>query len=99
LRSHADGADFLARAELIFGELLGNVVRHAPGPVEISLFRSRDGALLHVLDSGTAFELSEQLPADLLSERGRGLYIVRCLARSLKVEHVFNCGNHISVEL
>jgi PAS domain S-box-containing protein len=99
LRLRTRDQDFIAQAELVFGELLGNVVRHAPGPVEISLFSNGDAWILHVIDSGTAFDLSEQLPDDLLSERGRGLFIVQRLARMLHVEHVFNCGNHITAIL
>jgi anti-sigma regulatory factor (Ser/Thr protein kinase) len=98
LRKRTADEDFIARAELTFGELLGNVVCHAPGPVETQLFWSDYRAVLHVIDTGTAFDASAHLPADLMSERGRGLFIVRQLARSVKIEHVFNCGNHIRVE-
>jgi hypothetical protein len=35
-RRVADDA-VVAAAELVFGELIGNVVRHAPGPIEIEL--------------------------------------------------------------
>lgn len=99
LKTRTEDRDCIARAELVFGELLGNVVRHAPGPVETQLFLDAGGAVLHVIDSGTAFDAATHLPHDLMSERGRGLFIVHQLARSVRVEHVFNCGNHIRVEL
>src|SRR6185312_7730033 len=99
LRTRTDDRDCIAQAELVFGELLGNVVRHAPGPVEIQLFWNADRPVLHVIDTGTAFDVQAHLPSDILSERGRGLFIVRQLARSLRAEHVFNRGNHIRVEL
>ncbi|HZY98574.1 MAG TPA: SpoIIE family protein phosphatase, partial [Candidatus Baltobacteraceae bacterium] len=99
LRTRTGDLDFIARAELVFGELLGNVVRHAPGPVETQFFWDETSATLHVIDTGTAFEAVTNLPYDLLSERGRGLFIVRQLARAVRIEHVFNCGNHIRVEL
>jgi hypothetical protein len=38
----------VAAAELIFGELLGNVVRHAPGLVEITLDWTAELPVLHV---------------------------------------------------
>ena len=46
----------LDAAETVFGELLGNVVRYAPGPIEI-VFDWNHGAapVLHVLDRGPGF--------------------------------------------
>jgi anti-sigma regulatory factor (Ser/Thr protein kinase) len=75
------------------------VVRHAPGPVEIQLYRNDGRWKLHVIDSGGDFDASGTLPSDILSELGRGLYIVRQLAKRVQVEHVANCGNHVTVEL
>jgi anti-sigma regulatory factor (Ser/Thr protein kinase) len=99
LRGRSDDQDFIAQSELIFGELLGNVVQHAPGPVEIQLFWDGREAFLHVIDSGSAFDFSHSLPTDALSERGRGLFIIRHLAHAVDVEHIPNFGNHISVRL
>ena len=59
----------VAAAELIFGELLGNVVRHAPGLVEITLDWTAELPVLHVLDNGPGFQSRrsrERLPADAL---------------------------------
>ncbi len=86
-------------AELIFGELVGNVVRHSPGPIDIDLDWVADFPTLHVIDRGSPFELTEGLPGDPLSESGRGLFIVRRLARDVHVEHVAGYGNHVTVEL
>lgn len=92
--------DFIATAELIFGELLGNVVRHAPGPVEISIDLDDDSMILHVVDSGPPLRTSEpELPVDPMSEQGRGLYIVEQLASCVRVERSFERGNHISVTI
>jgi anti-sigma regulatory factor (Ser/Thr protein kinase) len=92
--------DFIDRAELIFGELLGNVVRHAPGSLEISVDSDEDSMVLHVIDSGPPFALDRRrLPDDVFSERGRGLFIVEQLASDVRVERVVNRGNHISVTL
>lgn len=84
----------VATAELIFGELLGNVVRYAPGPIEISFEWSEDPPVLHVLDRGPGFTLVPRLPSDLLSERGRGLYIVWTLAEDFNVTERFDGGSH-----
>jgi serine phosphatase RsbU (regulator of sigma subunit)/anti-sigma regulatory factor (Ser/Thr protein kinase) len=100
LRGIEGGSRFLNTAELIFGELLGNVVCHAPGPVEVSVDCYDDALVVHVIDSGPPIEVTDwHLPEDTLSERGRGLYIVAKLAADLRIEHVANYGNHISVTM
>ena len=99
LRGRTDDADFLTRAELVFGELLSNVVRYAPGPVEIALMWNEREAVLHVIDSGKAFDSANELPANILSEFGRGLYIVEQLAKQVSIEHVAGVGNHIATTL
>ena len=85
----------LDAAELVFGELLGNVVRFAPGPVEIVLNWTHAAApVLHVLDRGPGFTFAPKLPLDLLSERGRGLYIVWSLAEDCNVTLRYDGGAH-----
>jgi PAS domain S-box-containing protein len=81
-------------AELVFGELLGNVVRYALGPVEVILDVSGEAAVLHVADDGRGFEFRPRLPADLLSERGRGLFLVTAFAEELTVERRRCGGSH-----
>jgi len=81
-------------AELVFGELLGNVVRYAPGPIEVILDVSGEAAVLHVVDDGRGFEFRPRLPADLLSERGRGLFLVTAFAEELTVERRRGGGSH-----
>jgi anti-sigma regulatory factor (Ser/Thr protein kinase) len=72
--------------ELVFGELVGNVVRHAPGPVDIRLFWTNSGARLEVWDTGEGYEMQPVLPADAMSESHRGLFIVASYADELYVE-------------
>jgi anti-sigma regulatory factor (Ser/Thr protein kinase) len=68
--------------------------------VEISVDRNDDTIVLHVIDSGDPLpETERHLPEDVLSERGRGLFIVSKLASGVRIEHVRNCGNHISVAM
>ncbi len=74
-----------ADAELIFGELLGNVLRHTGGTVEAALDLTGDAPVLHVLDRGPGFTFFARLPKDTLSESGRGLYIAAMLARDVSV--------------
>lgn len=83
----------LSFAELIFGELLGNVVRYAPGIVRIKLDLSGDLPVLHVLDQGCGFEHNPRLP-ELMSERGRGLFIVTSLAEAVYISKGEEGGSH-----
>ena len=100
LRGIGAGRRFVEKAELVFGELLGNVVRHAPGPVEITVEKRAAAIVLHVIDCGSpVLPTRRRLPDDVLSECGRGLFIVEQLASALQVEHVRDCGNHVSATL
>lgn len=99
LREHAGDRAAIETAEVVFGELVGNVVRHAPGAIDIDVEWSNGLPKLHVLDRGPAFRAPSHLPEDMLSESGRGLFIVRQLSRTLSVEHVPGYGNHVAVEL
>ena len=93
----ADG-DYDA-AELIFGELIGNVVRHAPGAIEVQLEWRGERAVLHVTDRGPGFDRAPALPEDVMKESGRGLFIVESLAQEMHVEYVPGYGTHVWVEL
>jgi anti-sigma regulatory factor (Ser/Thr protein kinase) len=99
LRANANDETEIAMAELIFGELVGNVVRHSPGGIDIDVDWSGQYPVLHVIDRGREFSATRNLPQDLLSESGRGLFIVRQLSRKLSVEHVAGYGNHVIAEL
>ncbi|HEY6485787.1 MAG TPA: SpoIIE family protein phosphatase [Candidatus Cybelea sp.] len=94
LRSNGVRGDSLNAAELVFGELLGNVVRYAPGPIEIIFDWNEGPPVLHVLDRGPGFTFAPKLPSDLLSERGRGLYIVWALSEDFNVTERFDGGSH-----
>jgi len=98
LRARAGEGD-LASAELIFGELIGNVVRYAPGPIDVGLEWNEDRPVLHVLDRGPSFDLAATLPEDVLSENGRGLFIVAALGEGLRAEALPGRGNHVRVGL
>ena len=70
------GSDYTG-AELIFGELLGNVKRHAPGPVEVVLRWNGDAAILELIDEGPGFDALRSTLPDHMSETSRGLFLVR----------------------
>jgi anti-sigma regulatory factor (Ser/Thr protein kinase) len=93
----------VAAAELIFGELLGNVIRHAPGPVEIILDWTGPLPVLHMLDEGPGFvsrRSRERLPTDDWSESGRGLFIINACATAFSVRNRSEGrGTHASATL
>ena len=84
----------LSAAELVFGELVGNVYRYARGRAEVIVDVSGTAAVLHVLDDGEGFELKPRLPADLYSERGRGLFLVDVFADEFSIERRRTGGSH-----
>ena len=107
-RAHATREAFLAAlaaggttaptaftAELIFSELLGNVVRYAPGAVEVALEQDTGYApVLHFFDRGPGFDVMPRLPTDRMSERGRGLFLVWSLAEDFSVGKRPGGGSH-----
>lgn len=99
LHALAGSAVDLSVAEIAFGELIGNVVRHAPGPIDVQLSVAGSAPVLHVIDRGKGFVRDPLLPPDPLSESGRGLYIVSTLVRALHAERIPGYGNHVWAEL
>lgn len=84
----------MASAELILGELIGNVVRYAPGPVEVVIDIHARSVAMHVMDQGPGFERTPILPLDIMSESGRGLYIVSQLVDEFNVSKRPGRGSH-----
>jgi len=86
-------------AELIVGELLGNVRRHAPGHVDVALEFVDRKAILHVIDRGSGLSGRRRPPVAPLSEGGRGLWLVQQLSRGLRIESFPRFGSHVSAVL
>jgi PAS domain S-box-containing protein len=93
-RAHGGMKEDVATAELVFGELVGNAVRYAPGVVEVIADWSGSEPVLHVCDSGPGFRHIAILPPDLLSESGRGLFIVSSLTHDFHVSKRPEGGSH-----
>ncbi|MDP9017145.1 MAG: PAS domain-containing protein, partial [Candidatus Eremiobacteraeota bacterium] len=63
-----DDSDFDG-AELIFGELIGNVVKHAPGIIDVCMEWTDSQPVLHVMDRGPGYSLGKAvLPDDPFAE-------------------------------
>lgn len=84
----------LETAELVVGELAGNVVRHAAGAVEFVLDNTGGDLVLHVIDDGPGFERAPMLPIDVMSESGRGLFIVSQFTHEFSVTKRHPRGSH-----
>jgi anti-sigma regulatory factor (Ser/Thr protein kinase) len=98
LRSSCKRNSDCQSAEVIFAELVANVVRHAPGPIHITVQCSKRGDVyLDVHDSGKGFTLAPSLPPPS-SESGRGLYMVAALSPYVHATRSAN-GNTVSVVL
>lgn len=94
LEARGAGAEATAAAELVFGELVGNVMRYAPGHVQIMIDMSTAAPVLHVLDQGPGFAHIPILPADVYAESGRGLYLVSALTQDFHVAKRPHGGSH-----
>lgn len=99
VRRHGTPLSDFGGAELICGELIANAVRHAPGHVTVSLDWTDDAPTVTIADDGPAFSIVRPLPADALAETGRGLFIVRSLARKIELDSLPTFGTKITVEL
>ncbi len=83
-------------AELIFTELVGNVVQHASGPIDVQLSCNDGEATLAVYDRGKGFVLHPRLPHHALDDSGRGLYLVSRFSKKLQVKTLPAHGNVVS---
>jgi PAS domain S-box-containing protein len=86
-------------AQLVFGELVGNAMHHAPGEIEVALRWDDAGApVLHVVDDGPGYALQPRLPGPD-AESGRGLFIVAQVTREFAVSTVPGRGAHVRAVL
>jgi serine phosphatase RsbU (regulator of sigma subunit)/anti-sigma regulatory factor (Ser/Thr protein kinase) len=91
--------DELHACELIFGELIGNAVRYAPGPLSISLSAEGADVVLHIIDEGPGFDYHPALPLDPWAESGRGLFLISRLGRAIDVSRLPGYGSYVRVQL
>jgi two-component sensor histidine kinase len=99
LDAEADDASDVLGAVMVFGELVANVVRHAPGAISVRIEWPAAGpAMLYVDDWGPGVR-SVQPSDDPMRESGRGIQIVRAVARALHIASAPLGGTHVSVSL
>jgi len=99
LAAEADERSDVHGAVLVFGELVANVVRHAPGAIFVRIEWPPDGpATLFVDDCGPGVR-SVAASDDPMRESGRGIDIVRALAREVNIVSAPIGGTHVTVAL
>ena len=81
-------------ADMVFSELMGNVFRYAPGRAFVHIDWRADTMVLHVCDEGGGFDFLPELPDDVMSERGRGLFIIHALVLDFHIKRLPQGGSH-----
>jgi signal transduction histidine kinase/serine phosphatase RsbU (regulator of sigma subunit) len=94
LRERGASFEDIYTAEVVFGELVGNVVRYAPGMAEVTVDWSGPLPVLHVVDDGPGFRHHAFLPNDIYAESGRGLYLITMLTEDFHVTKRPERGSH-----
>lgn len=91
--------DALECLDMIYAELVSNAIRHAPGLIEMRIECSHNGGglVLVMLDRGPGYRAESQLPADLMSETGRGLFMISMFSERLTVKHRAGGGSRTRI--
>ena len=97
----AESSEGIDAAELIYGELVANTVRHAPGDVRVRLeLHDSEAPVLIVCDHGPGLHCYPWTPRrEPYAESGRGLGIVEMLARDVEVDSARGGGTVIRATL
>ena len=100
LRAFVASEDDLFHSELILGEVLANTVEHAPGLVDIEIDWSGEYPIVTITDTGPGLaRFAPQLPANALSEHGRGLFLISRVAVGVQIEPRTNHGTRMRITL
>lgn len=94
LRDAGIPAARIPNAEVVFGELVSNAIRHAGGRIEVRLEWNGRRPVLHVLDDGPGYTARDIASPSELTEAGRGLFLVATLAEDFNVSRRQSGGSH-----
>ena len=91
--------DALESLDMIYAELVSNAIRHAPGTIEMRFECTEIGGevVLHLLDRGPGYRANSHLPADVMSETGRGLFIISMFCDRFAVKRRSGGGSHTRI--
>lgn len=98
LALQADPESDLDAVEMIVGELVANVIRHAAGPIGIHVCWRGEGAFAIVADRGPGIPVVRPCP-DGDATSGRGLFLVEALAHRVEFDTVPGAGSRVVVQL
>ena len=96
--AQADAGSDLDGVEMIVGELIANVVQHAPGAVGIHVAWDGDGATLVIADRGPGIPFARPVPGPDATS-GRGLLIVQAISPRVDIDSVAGYGSRVTVVL
>lgn len=101
LRRFTNDEGGLFVASLVFGELLGNIARHAAGEAFVSIDWRGRYPCITVGDRGPGLGRSadSELEGDLFREGGRGIAIIRHYVRTLTFSHRPGGGTLVDIVL
>lgn len=99
LRERGEPDEDYDAAEVVFGELVGNVVRHANGPIALEVVWDGGAPMFHVRDRGPGFAYAGPRLSAPEDEGGRGVFLVSTFADGLRVEPNPGGGTCVSVIL
>ena len=100
LRRLATEPEQVFTSELILGEILANTVEHAPGLVEVDVDWTGEKPVVTIRDTGPGMRpIPAQLPADLMSEGGRGLYLITELSEGATIRPSPGYGTEVKAIL
>nr|GID34347.1 hypothetical protein Aca09nite_08530 [Actinoplanes campanulatus] len=90
------GADL----EIALTEACANVVKHAAGAesFEVHLDVGEDRCSIDVVDDGTGFDPVVDAAPSAMSERGRGLFLIRALGENVRMQSSPRTGSLIHFE-
>jgi anti-sigma regulatory factor (Ser/Thr protein kinase) len=91
-------ASDLDAVEMIVGELVANVIRHAAGPIGIHVAWDGEAAVAIFADRGPGIPAVRRVPA-LDATSGRGLMIVQALAKKVEIASSVTNGSRVIVQL
>lgn len=99
LKKHAGWEIDEFAANLVYSELVSNVVRHTGGGIQIRLVCDRSDVFVEIIDQGAGFDYTEPPAVNALSESGRGLFLTSRYSSDLRIVAQKGIGTTVKAAL